>query len=142
MKMLDSGDVSDHPYQTQFEAFFTALEAGHEMRDREEDDAVDHEEEEPERQHGDGQREDDEDRPHHGVGEAEERGRDERRAEALDMHRGHEIGHREQRERVQQPGDDEPQRFTPRVPRASAARRSLPRSAARPARCRSAPTAP
>ena len=31
MKMLDSGDVSDHPYQTQFEAFFTALDAGEEM---------------------------------------------------------------------------------------------------------------
>jgi predicted dehydrogenase len=25
MKMLDSGDVSDHPYQSQFEAFFVAL---------------------------------------------------------------------------------------------------------------------
>ena len=37
MKMLDSGDVSDHPYQTQFQAFFDALEAGpghaaHELR--------------------------------------------------------------------------------------------------------------
>jgi predicted dehydrogenase len=31
MKMLDSGDVSDHPYQTQFEAFFKALDAGREM---------------------------------------------------------------------------------------------------------------
>jgi predicted dehydrogenase len=31
MKMLDSGDVSDHPYQTQFEAFFVALERGEEM---------------------------------------------------------------------------------------------------------------
>lgn len=31
MKMLDSGDVSDHPYQTQFEAFFEALEAGRDM---------------------------------------------------------------------------------------------------------------
>lgn len=31
MKMLDSGDVSDHPYQTQFEAFFAALERGEEM---------------------------------------------------------------------------------------------------------------
>jgi UDP-N-acetyl-2-amino-2-deoxyglucuronate dehydrogenase len=31
MKLLDSGDVSDHPYQTQFEAFFTALERGEEM---------------------------------------------------------------------------------------------------------------
>ena len=31
MKLLDSGDVSDHPYQTQFESFFTALEADHEM---------------------------------------------------------------------------------------------------------------
>ena len=31
MKLLDSGDVSDHPYQTQFEAFFEALEAGEEM---------------------------------------------------------------------------------------------------------------
>jgi predicted dehydrogenase len=31
MKMLDSGDVSDHPYQTQFEAFFNALDKGKEM---------------------------------------------------------------------------------------------------------------
>ncbi|MBM3821657.1 MAG: Gfo/Idh/MocA family oxidoreductase [Verrucomicrobia bacterium] len=31
MKMLDSGDVSDHPYQTQFEAFFEAVRAGREM---------------------------------------------------------------------------------------------------------------
>ena len=31
MKMLDSGDVSDHPYATQFEAFFTALDKGKEM---------------------------------------------------------------------------------------------------------------
>lgn len=31
MKMLDSGDVSDHPYQTQFQAFFDALDAGKEM---------------------------------------------------------------------------------------------------------------
>lgn len=31
MKMLDSGDVSDHPYQSQFDAFFAAVEAGKEM---------------------------------------------------------------------------------------------------------------
>jgi len=31
MKMLDSGDVSDHPYQTQFQAFFDALDAGQPM---------------------------------------------------------------------------------------------------------------
>jgi predicted dehydrogenase len=31
MKMLDSGDVSDHPYLTQFEAFFQALHAGRDM---------------------------------------------------------------------------------------------------------------
>ena len=31
MDMLDSGDVSDHPYQTQFEAFFQALDHGKEM---------------------------------------------------------------------------------------------------------------
>lgn len=31
MKMLDSGDVSDHPYQSQFEAFFQALDKGQEM---------------------------------------------------------------------------------------------------------------
>jgi len=31
MKMLDSGDVSDHPYQVQFEAFFTALAEDKEM---------------------------------------------------------------------------------------------------------------
>lgn len=31
LKMLDSGDVSDHPYQTQFEAFFEALAKGRAM---------------------------------------------------------------------------------------------------------------
>ncbi len=31
IKLLDSGDVSDHPYQTQFEAFFRALKDGVEM---------------------------------------------------------------------------------------------------------------
>jgi predicted dehydrogenase len=31
MKMLDSGDVSDHPYQAQFEAFFKAVNEGKEM---------------------------------------------------------------------------------------------------------------
>ena len=32
MNLLDSGDVGDHPYQTQFQAFFDALESGKEMR--------------------------------------------------------------------------------------------------------------
>lgn len=31
LKMLDSGDVSDHPYQEQFQAFFDALDAGKDM---------------------------------------------------------------------------------------------------------------
>jgi len=31
MKMLDSGDVSDHPYTTQFQAFFDTLDKGKEM---------------------------------------------------------------------------------------------------------------
>jgi len=31
MKMLDSGDVSDHPYTTQFQAFFDALDANRKM---------------------------------------------------------------------------------------------------------------
>ena len=31
MKMLDSGDVSDHPYETQFQAFFDALDLGKDM---------------------------------------------------------------------------------------------------------------
>jgi len=31
MKMLDSGDVSDHPYQAQFQAFFDALDKGADM---------------------------------------------------------------------------------------------------------------
>jgi len=31
MKMLDSGDVSDHPYQSQFQAFFDALDSGSEL---------------------------------------------------------------------------------------------------------------
>ena len=31
MKLLDSGDVSDHPYQAQFQAFFDSLEKGKDM---------------------------------------------------------------------------------------------------------------
>ena len=31
MKLLDSGDVSDHPYQTQFDSFFNSLVLGQEM---------------------------------------------------------------------------------------------------------------
>lgn len=31
MKLADSGDVSDHPYQAQFEAFFAALDRGEDM---------------------------------------------------------------------------------------------------------------
>jgi predicted dehydrogenase len=31
MRMLDSGDVADHPYLTQFQAFFDALDAGTDM---------------------------------------------------------------------------------------------------------------
>ncbi len=31
MKMLDSGDVSDHPYRTQFDAFFTSIDQGKDM---------------------------------------------------------------------------------------------------------------
>ena len=31
VKLLDSGDVSDHPYQTQFEAFFKAVDENKEM---------------------------------------------------------------------------------------------------------------
>jgi UDP-N-acetyl-2-amino-2-deoxyglucuronate dehydrogenase len=31
MKMLDSGDVSDHPYQTQFDTFFDFIAKGVEM---------------------------------------------------------------------------------------------------------------
>lgn len=31
VKLLDSGDVSDHPYQTQFDAFFRALAKGRDM---------------------------------------------------------------------------------------------------------------
>ena len=31
MKMLDSGDVTDHPYQTQFDVFFESIEQGVEM---------------------------------------------------------------------------------------------------------------
>lgn len=40
MKMADSGDVSDHPYQAQFETFFDALDQGNEMPLTSLDDAV------------------------------------------------------------------------------------------------------
>jgi predicted dehydrogenase len=32
VELLDSGDVGDHPYQTQFEAFFQAVDRGEEMQ--------------------------------------------------------------------------------------------------------------
>ena len=31
MRMLDSGDVADHPYQTQFQAFFDAIDERRDM---------------------------------------------------------------------------------------------------------------
>jgi predicted dehydrogenase len=40
MSLLDSGDVSDHPYQNLFEAFFVALEQGKEMPSNNLDEAV------------------------------------------------------------------------------------------------------
>lgn len=40
LKLTDSGDVSDHPYQNQFEAFFNALAAGKSMPLTTLDDAV------------------------------------------------------------------------------------------------------
>lgn len=40
MKMLDSGDVSDHPYQTQFQAFFDAVDRGEAMALTSLDDAM------------------------------------------------------------------------------------------------------
>ena len=40
MKLVDSGDVSDHPYQAQFAAFFAALAQGKEMPLTSLDDAV------------------------------------------------------------------------------------------------------
>jgi predicted dehydrogenase len=40
MKLVDSGDVSDHPYHAQFEAFFNALDRGKEMPLTSLDDAV------------------------------------------------------------------------------------------------------
>jgi predicted dehydrogenase len=40
MKLVDSGDVSDHPYQAQFEAFFNALDRGKAMPLTSLDDAV------------------------------------------------------------------------------------------------------
>jgi UDP-N-acetyl-2-amino-2-deoxyglucuronate dehydrogenase len=40
MKLVDSGDVSDHPYQAQFAAFFDALDRGQEMPLTSLDDAV------------------------------------------------------------------------------------------------------
>jgi UDP-N-acetyl-2-amino-2-deoxyglucuronate dehydrogenase len=40
MKMLDSGDVSDHPYTTQFQSFFDALDRGEKMPLTSLDDAI------------------------------------------------------------------------------------------------------
>ena len=31
MKMLDSGDVADHPYKLQFDTFFQAINSGKDM---------------------------------------------------------------------------------------------------------------
>ena len=40
MKLVDSGDVADHPYQTQFEAFFDAMNKGKDMPHTSLDEAV------------------------------------------------------------------------------------------------------
>lgn len=40
MKMVDSGDVADHPYQTQFESFFAALKEGKAMEGTSLDEAI------------------------------------------------------------------------------------------------------
>ena len=40
MKLVDSGDVADHPYQTQFEAFFDAMNKGKSMPHTSLDEAV------------------------------------------------------------------------------------------------------
>ena len=40
MKLVDSGDVADHPYQTQFEAFFDAMNKGKAMPHTSLDEAV------------------------------------------------------------------------------------------------------
>ena len=40
MKMVDSGDVADHPYQTQFESYFSALKKGKAMEGTSLDEAI------------------------------------------------------------------------------------------------------
>jgi UDP-N-acetyl-2-amino-2-deoxyglucuronate dehydrogenase len=40
MKMVDSGDVADHPYQTQFESYFSALQEGKAMEGTSLDEAI------------------------------------------------------------------------------------------------------
>lgn len=40
MKMLDSGDVSDHPYQSQFQTFFDSLDSGQDIPGTNFDDAL------------------------------------------------------------------------------------------------------
>ena len=40
MKLADSGDVADHPYQAQFEAFFDSLKKGQPMPKTSLDEAI------------------------------------------------------------------------------------------------------
>ena len=42
MKMCDSGDVSDHPYQSQFQEFFNALDRDEDMPLTSFADAIEH----------------------------------------------------------------------------------------------------
>src|SRR5216684_3137315 len=82
-------------------------ESLHEGRHEPEEEPVDHEDEQSQRENGDGQGQEHEQRPDQRVDEPQQQRRDERGVEALHLHRGHEVGKGEQRERVDQPDEEE-----------------------------------
>src|SRR6266566_2543522 len=70
-------------------------------------DKVDDKNEQAEGEDGDGQGQQHDERPDQRVDESEQQGRDKRGVEALHLHRGHEVGEGEQRERVDHPDEEE-----------------------------------
>ena len=81
-----------------------------EGRDEPEQEPVDDEDKQAEREDGGGQGQEHDQRPDQGVDESQEKGRDQRGVEAVHLHRGDDVREREQRERVDQPDEEELER--------------------------------
>ncbi|KEH08815.1 hypothetical protein GY14_16990 [Delftia tsuruhatensis] len=83
------------------------MKAAEQARGCPEHQSIDHEEKQPDRHDGHGQRQHHEDGPQHRVEQADDQRRDHGRAEAVDLHATIEIGHDQQGTGAEQPFDQD-----------------------------------